>query len=135
MLAIEHPTRQPLPASVTPMLVAVRPNTPSDPTIEPVKESSNVGTLVILAPTPQKRVEFRNQLFGFQRNPPLGALPYLVHDTTDGLRLGVCIECTLSGLATNLALGQIKLPLPALDYIAEELKAIPDMDDPRFLRM
>ena len=39
VLPIEHSSRQPLPASVTPMLLAVRPKTTTDPTIKPVEES------------------------------------------------------------------------------------------------
>jgi hypothetical protein len=29
----------------------------------------------------------------------------------------------------------MKLSIPALDFVAKELEAVPDMDDPRLLRM
>ena len=83
MLAVEHPRWQPLPACITPMPVAVRPNTTEDPTIGTVEEQSDVGAFVILTPTPQERVKFRNQLLRFQRQPTLGAMPYPIHETTD----------------------------------------------------
>src|SRR5262249_7105369 len=38
ILAVERPLRQPLPASITPAFVAVRPNTSDDPTVEAVEE-------------------------------------------------------------------------------------------------
>jgi hypothetical protein len=62
-------------------------------------------------------------------------LPYLVHETMDRLRFGICIQHSLSHLATNLAHGKIKLCLPALDFVAEEFEAVLDMNNPRFLRM
>jgi hypothetical protein len=55
-------------------------------------------------------------------------LPYLIPETTDGLLLRVRIKGTLPGLATDLAFGKIKFPLPPLDDVAEELEAILDMD-------
>src|SRR5208337_3541546 len=75
------------------------------------------------------------QLLGLQRYLPFGALPYPIHETTDRLLLGVCVQHTLADLTTNLALGQIELPRPALDLVAKELEAVPDMDNPRLLRM
>src|SRR5260370_7552788 len=59
----------------------------------------------------------------------------MVHESTNRLRFGIRIHCILSGLSTNLALGQMKLPVPALDFVAKELEAVPDMYDPRLLRM
>jgi hypothetical protein len=34
-----------------------------------------------------------------------------------------------------LVAGQMKLPPPALDFVAEELEAVSDMNNPRLLRM
>jgi hypothetical protein len=113
----------------------MRPNASHDPAIQTVEEPSDVGALIILAPTPQQRVEFRNQLLGLQRHLPLSSLPYLVHETTDRLRPRVRIERTVSDPATNLAFGQVKFPNPALDFVAQKLEAHPDVDDPRFARM
>src|SRR5260370_16240265 len=117
------------------MLVAMRPDAPPDPAVETLEEFSDVGAFVILAPPAQERVELLNQLLGLQRHCPFGSLPYLVHETTDRLRFGIRIQRILSGLTTNLALGQMKLSVPALDFVAKELEAVPDMYDPRLLRM
>ena len=97
------------------MLVAVRPNAAGDPTIEPMEESSDVGAFVVLAPTPQEWIKVCNQLLGGQRSRSMGSLPHLLHETADRFRLGIRIQRTLSGSATNLALGQIVLSIPALD--------------------
>jgi hypothetical protein len=104
----------------------MRPDPSHDPAIEAVEELSNVGAFVILAPAPQEWIKFRNQLLGLQRYPPFGSLPYLIHETTNRLLLGVRIQRTLSGLTTNLARRQMKLLLPALDFVAEELEAVLD---------
>jgi hypothetical protein len=39
------------------------------------------------------------------------------------------IQRILSGLTTNLALGQMKLSVPALDFVAKELEAVPDISN------
>src|SRR5216684_4554577 len=101
----------------------MRPNTSPDPAVETLEELADVGAFVILAPAPQERIKPRNQFLGSQRCRPFGALPYLVHETTNRLLLGIRIERILSGLTTNLALGQMKLSVPALDFVAEELEA------------
>jgi hypothetical protein len=64
-----------------------------------------------------------------------GYRSYLIHETTDRLLLGIRIKRTLSGLTTDLARGQMKLPPPGLDFVAKEFEAVPDMNDPRLLRM
>ena len=50
----------------------------------------------------------------------------------DRLLFGICIQHSLSHLATNPALGKMKLGLPALDFVAKELEAVLDMNNPRF---
>ena len=100
------------------MLIAMRPDAPPDPAVETLEELADVGAFVVLAPPSQERIYLLNQLLGLQRNSPLGSLPDLVHETTDRFLLGIRVQRTLSGLTTNLALGQIELPLPALDFVA-----------------
>src|SRR5215813_10140999 len=92
-----------------------------------------MSALIVLAPAPQEWIKLRNQLLGFQRYFPLGALSYPIHETTD--RFLFRVKCTLSSLTTNLAFGKLKLSLPALDFVAKELETVPDMNDARFLRM
>src|SRR6516225_6321021 len=84
----------------------MRPNPPHDPTVETVKESSDVGSFVVFAPTPQKRIKLLDQLLGFQWHVALSALPHLVHETTDRFLARIRIERTPAQLATNLAFRQ-----------------------------
>jgi hypothetical protein len=113
----------------------MRPNALPDPAVETWEELADVGTLVILAPAPQEWVKCHDQLRGFQRYPPSGSLPDLVHKTTDRLLLGVRLQRTLSGLTTNLTRWQMELLLPALDFVAQELEAFANVHNPRLLRM
>src|SRR5437870_2129176 len=113
----------------------MRPDASPDPAVETLEALADVGAFIVLAPAPQEWVKGHDQLRGFQRYPPFGALPDLVHKTSDRLLLGVRIQRTLSGLATNLTRRQMELLLPALDFVAEELEALADVDDPRLLRM
>src|ERR1700739_3384095 len=113
----------------------MRPDPSYNPAIESVKERSDVGAFVVLAPAPQQRVKFRYQLLGLQRYFPFGSLPYPIHETPDRFLLGVRVQRTLSGLTTYLASGETKFPLPALDLVAKELETVLDMNNPRLLRM
>src|SRR5713226_6739772 len=113
----------------------MRPDSSPDPAVETLEELADVGAFIILTPTPQERIKPRNQFLGSQRCRPFGALPYLVNETANRLLLGIRIERILLGLTTNLAPGQIKLPPPALDFVAEELEAVSDVNNPRLLRM
>jgi hypothetical protein len=99
--------RQLFPTGIAPAPVPMRPDASPDPTVETLKELADLGAFVIPAPAAQKRIKFRDQLRGVQRYHPLGSLPYLIHKTTDRFLLGIRIERTLSGLTTNLVLGQM----------------------------
>jgi hypothetical protein len=61
----------------------MRPDASYDPSVELVEEPSNVGALVVLAPTSQERVQRFDQLLGRQRHPPLRALPHLIFEMPD----------------------------------------------------
>ena len=106
-----------------------------DPTVKPVEEFPDVGAFVVLAPTPQEWIQRCDQFRGRERHFALSSLPYLVHEATDRLLLRVRIKRTFSDLATNLIRGKIELPLSALDFVAQELETVLDMDHPRLLRM
>src|SRR5215472_8623271 len=64
VLAIQLGFRQLSPAAVPPPLASVRPNAPHDPAVEPVEEVSDVGSLVVMSPPPQHRIQFLDQLLG-----------------------------------------------------------------------
>jgi hypothetical protein len=87
----------------------MRPDASPDPAVETLEELADVGAFIILAPAPQEWVKGHDQLRGFQRYPPFGSLPDLVHKTSDRLLLGLRIQRTLSGLATDLIRRQMEL--------------------------
>src|ERR1035437_1648146 len=60
VLAIQLGFRQLSPATVPPPLESMRPNAPHYPAVEPVEELSDVGSLVVMAPSPQPRVQSLN---------------------------------------------------------------------------
>src|SRR5215510_9082849 len=113
----------------------MRPDATDNPTVESVEEVADVGALVVLAPAAQERVEPRNQLLSRQRRLPFRTLPYPIPEATDRFLLGIRIQRPLSGLTANLAHGQSQLRRPALDFVAQELEPMPDVNDPRLLRM
>ena len=90
-LAIEHRLRQLSPTTVAPAPESMRPDASHDPSVKLVEEFSDVGTLVILAPTSQERVQRFDQLLGRQRCAPLRALPHLILETPDRFlaRIGI----------------------------------------------
>jgi len=53
ILAIQLAFRQLLPTAVAPAFVSLRPDASLDPMVEFVEERSDVGTLVIVPPSPQ----------------------------------------------------------------------------------
>ena len=87
----------------------MRPDASQYPAVETLEELADLSAFVILAPAAQKRIKLHNQFLGVQRFQPSRTLPYLVHETTDRLLLGIRVERILSGLTTNLVAGQIKL--------------------------
>jgi hypothetical protein len=62
-----------------------------DPTVEPVEKLSDVGSLVVMAPPPQYRVQFLDQLRGRERHASLGKLAYLIHEASDRFLSGIRI--------------------------------------------
>src|SRR6266446_4765149 len=102
VLAVQLGFRQLSPATVSPSLESMRPNAPHNPAVEPVEELSDVGSLVVMAPSPQHRVQFLNQLFGLERHTSTGKRAYLIHETADLPRLilyprnsNPCRTCTI----------------------------------------
>src|SRR5947207_15939415 len=102
----------------------MRPNASPDPAVETLEELADVGAFVILAPTPQEWIKPHNQFLSSQRCRPLGAFPYLIHETTNLLLLGIRVERILSGMTMNLIARQIKLTSRHIEFVAEELESI-----------
>jgi hypothetical protein len=116
------------------MLASMRPQAPHDPGIKLSEEFPNVGSFVILTPTLQDRIDFRDDLFGRQRNPPLGVLPDLPLEPLDRLLAWVRLHGTGRGTATQLAAHRGSRS-PLLDLVPQKLEAAVNVHNPRFLRM
>src|SRR5215813_13540209 len=116
VLAIQLGFRQLSPATVPPPLESMRPNAPHDPTVEPVEELSDVGSLVVMSPPPQHRVQFLNQLLGLKRHTSAGKRAYLIHESPDRFLTRKSIQRPRLGTTANLARWQPKL-LAALDLV------------------
>jgi len=74
-----------------------------DPAVETLEELADMGAFVIFTPTAHEWIQFHNQLRGFDTYRPFGSLPYLVHEMTDRLLLGIRVQRILPGLTTDLA--------------------------------
>jgi hypothetical protein len=109
---MEH--RQHLPAAVLPTAEAMRPDSVHNPTVESVEEHSDVGSLVVLAPPPQDRVQFRS--LGRQRYASLGKLAHLILEALDRFLSGIGIQLSRPGSTPDLAEWQPKLLAP-LDLV------------------
>src|SRR4051794_15028788 len=68
VLAVELVVRQGSPSTAAPPLVPVRPDPPHQPLVEPVKEPSDVGPLVVVAPPSHDGIELLDQLHGTHRS-------------------------------------------------------------------
>src|SRR5215469_8030873 len=84
----------------------MRPDSSQDPSVEPMEEPADVGSFVILSPTPYERIQLLNQLLGGQRQLPPCPLSHLIHETTNRLRFGIRVKRSRTSSATNLAFGQ-----------------------------
>src|ERR1700688_3960998 len=106
-----------------------------DPAVESAEELSDVGTFVVIAPSPDHRVEIRDQFQSIQWHASPSSLPHLVHEASNLFFLRVRIEITATHPALDLLRPQPEWPLTPLDLIAKELKSMSNVDDPRLLRM
>src|SRR6516164_4369562 len=127
VLSVQLRLGQLFPTRVSPSVKTVCPDAMHDPAIETVEKLSDVGPLVIMPPTPQNRIQSLNQLLGRQRHASLGKLAYLIHEVSDRFLTRVGIQRPRSDTTTNLARGQPKLLLTALDLVSQKLESLPDM--------
>src|ERR1035437_1652610 len=134
VLAIQLGFRQLSPATVPPPLESMRPNAPHYPAVEPVEELSDVGSLVVMAPSPQHRIQFLNQLFGLERNASPGKRAHLIHETPDRFLPRDRVQRPRLSTTADLPRRQLKL-LTAFDLVPKKLESLPHVHNPRLLRM
>src|SRR6476646_11833810 len=108
----------------------MRPNTPHNPAVEPVEELSNLGSLVVMSPPPQHRIQFLNQLLGLERYAPPGKRAHLIHEMPDRFLPRDGVQFPRLGTTADLARRQPKL-LAAFDLVPKKLESLPHMHDPR----
>jgi hypothetical protein len=130
-LAIQLRAWKRFPSGTAPPLVSVRPESPHDPSVKLVEEPSDVGALVVLAPTSNDGVDLLDQLLGRDRSLPARFAPDLLAEVPDRLLSRIGIQTARADVARDLARWEPK-PLPELDLISKELEAVPHMDDPLF---
>src|ERR1035437_658392 len=134
VLAVQLGFRQLPPATVPPSLESLRPNAPHNPAVEPVEELSDVGSLVVMAPSPQHRIQFLNQLLGLERHAPPGKRAYLIHESPDRFLPRDRVQRPRLSTTADLPRRQLKL-LTAFDLVPKKLESLPHVHNPRLLRM
>ena len=112
----------------------MRPNAPLDPVVEFVEERSDVGTFVVVSPSPQDWVELLDQVLGFQRYTTPGKLAHPILEALNRFPSGVSVQPARFGSRDDLARRQLEL-LTAPDQVAEKFESPLYMHHPRLLRM
>jgi len=92
VLSVQLRFGQLFPTRVSPSVKTVCPDAMHDPTIETVEKLSDVSAFIVIAPTPQNRIQFLNQLLGRQRHASLGKLAYLIHEVSDRFLTGIGVQ-------------------------------------------
>src|ERR1700675_2823051 len=87
-----------------------------------------------MTPPSQHRIQFLNQLPSLERNASPGKRAYLIHEMADRFLPRDSIQFPRLSTTANLARRQPKL-LAALDLVPKKLESLPNMHDPRLLRM
>src|SRR3954447_15522885 len=131
ILAVELVVRQSSPSTAAPPLVPMRPDPPHQPLVEPVKEPSDVGPFVVVAPPSHDGIELLDQLRGTHRSLASRQLADLVLEAGDRFLPGIRVQRSLVGTTLDLARRQAHPLAPALDLVPEKLEAEPGVDDPR----
>src|ERR1700687_4085070 len=134
-LAIERAARQRFPAAAPPLAEPMRPDAPHQPAVKSVEELSDVSPLVVVSPTAHDGVDLFYQLRGAHRRLASRQPANLIHEASDRFLPGIRIERSRSGTTSDLARRQPQGTAAALDLVPEKLEAVPDVDDPRLLRI
>src|SRR5471032_239035 len=79
-LPVQPRLGQHFPTHVAPALESMRPDSPHDPSVEPVEDPSDVGALVVVPPAPQDGIESCNQFARTKRDAPLRKTTHLIHE-------------------------------------------------------
>src|ERR1700757_70878 len=95
VLAVELTAWQRSPTAAAPLVVPVRPDPPHQPSVEPVEELSDLGPLVVVAPTTHDGIDLLYQLPSGHRCATSCEPTNLLLEVVDRFSLGIGIErCT-----------------------------------------
>src|SRR6266511_3401082 len=134
-LAVELAGWQRCPTAAAPFPEPVRPDSSHQPAVESVEELSDVGPLVVMAPTTHNGVRLFYQLLSGHRSVAPREPANLILEVADRFLPRVRIQSSRLGTSLDLARRQPHGPAASLDLVPEELEAIPDVHDPRLLRI
>src|SRR6266568_481216 len=134
-LAVELAGWQRCPTAAAPFPEPVRPDSSHQPAVESVEELSDVGPLVVMAPTTHNGVRLFYQLLSGHRSVAPREPANLILEVADRFLPRVRIQRSRLGTSLDLARRQPHGPAASLDLVPEELEAIPDVHDPRLLRI
>src|SRR5712671_2075429 len=101
----------------------MRPNASHYPAVEPVEELSDVGSLVVMSPSPQHRIQFLDQLLGLERHASAGKRTHLIHEATDRFLPSDSVQRPRLSTTADLARRQPKL-LTAFYLVPEKLESL-----------
>src|SRR5450759_568227 len=88
----------------------------------------------VMSPSPQHGIQSLDQLLGLERHASPGKRAYLIHETADRFLPRDGVQRPRLSTTADLARWQPKL-LAALDLVPKKFESLPDMHDPRLLRM
>ena len=135
VLAVELTAWQRSPTAAAPLVVPVRPDPPYQPSVEPVEELSDLGPLVVVAPTTHDGIDLLYQLLSGHRCATSREPTNLLLEVVDRFLSGIGIERSPSGTRLDLACRQVHGPAPSLDLVPEKFEAVPNVHNPRLRRV
>ena len=113
--------------------VAVRPETPLNPTIQLVEELAHVGPAVVLAPAANDRVDLLDQLLRGEWRLSTCTIADLILEVRDRFLTRVRIEPTGTKPGAYLVQRQLQGTTPPLDLVPEKLETMTSMHNSSFL--
>src|SRR6516162_8654288 len=135
VLTVELTAWQRFPTAAAPLAVPMRPDPPHQPSVEPVEELSDVGQLVVVAPTTHDGIDLLYQLLSAHGCVTPCEPTNLLLEVVDRFLSGISIKRSPSGTRLDLACRQVHRPASSLDLVSEKFEAVPNMHNPRLLRV
>ncbi len=127
--------RQLLPATTPPAPEPMRPDAPHDPAVELVEERSDVGALVILAPSPQRWIQFLDQFFGRYRGTTTRERPHPVREAPDRFSCRVSNQPFRVQPAPNSTRRKPALRSAPHNPVPQKIESLLHVNDPRLLNL